>query len=85
MKIKSVKYLSDYTLLITYENAGEVEVDLYNYIKKSKQPMTRRFLDVKLFKQFQLINSGGITWLGELDLDAEWLYEYALQNHVATV
>ena len=80
MKIKSVNYITDYTILVTYENIGEVEVDLYNYLKKSKQPMTKRFLDVKLFKQFSLINSGGISWFGEMDLDAEWLYDYALQH-----
>jgi uncharacterized protein (DUF1015 family) len=75
MKIVSVKYLTDYKLIVVFEDNQERIADFERFIKSSLQPMTNQFRDIERFKKVY-IEHGRLTWEdGQMDISAESIYE----------
>jgi hypothetical protein len=59
--ILSAQYISDYKIKITFDNGLENVVDFELFLSNSQHPSIRKYLDLKKFKQFQIVN-GNINW-----------------------
>ena len=59
--ILSAKYISDYKIKITFDNGLENVVDFELFLSNSQHPSIRKYLDLKKFKQFQIVN-GNLNW-----------------------
>ncbi|MBC74699.1 MAG: hypothetical protein CME64_01665 [Halobacteriovoraceae bacterium] len=66
ISIKSAKYLSDYKLELEF-NDGKVQiVDFFPFFNASKHSEIRKYLNLELFKSFEVID-GDLDW-GDFDL-----------------
>ena len=75
MKVIEVTFI-DYCLLVKFDNKDIKKVDLHNWLKKSKQPMTSKFLNKNEFAKVK-IDMGFLSWNnGEMELSAESLYHH---------
>ena len=60
-EIVSVKYISGYKIKITFDNGLDNIVDFELFLSNSQHPSIRKYLDLKKFKQFQIVN-GNLNW-----------------------
>lgn len=75
MKIKSVIYLSNYLLEISFEDGKTVLADFEKFLRSSHNPMTNQFLNIERFKDVKVEHSH-LTWEdGEMDISAEGVYK----------
>jgi hypothetical protein len=81
MKILEAKYAGELKLELLFNNGERLEADLQPYLEVARNPMTAQFTDQQKFAAFSLQN-GYITWYGEMDLSADWLYDYARQHQL---
>lgn len=65
--IKEAFYIKDYQLKIVFTDGTIKNIDLYNFLSGSTHPLIRKYLDINLFKQFQ-VDYGTICW-GDNDFD----------------
>jgi hypothetical protein len=70
MKVQEAKYLSDYTITVTFEDGISGTVDLSDLVKKGI------FKVLQDKKQFAKVYSTGysIAWSAELEIDATTIY-----------
>ena len=61
ISILEAHYLSDYTIEFTFSDGLRRQIDFGEFLKKSKNPMTRKYLDKHLFQSFSL-DHGDIMW-----------------------
>ena len=61
ISIKEAKYKGDYQIDIVFSDGVNKIVDFVGFLKNSKNPMTKKYLDKKQFKSFSLEN-GEIVW-----------------------
>lgn len=61
LKITSAKYLSDFKILITFNDRTERIVDFKPFLKKSMHPSIKKYLDENQFSKFQIID-GNLNW-----------------------
>lgn len=61
LKITSAKYLSDFKILITFNDSAEQIVDFKPFLKKSMHPSIKKYLDKNQFSKFQIID-GNLNW-----------------------
>ncbi len=66
LKIINVKYLKDYTLLLTFSDEKEVEINFHDFLESAKHPDITKYRDLKKFKSFTVEN-GELMW-GDFDL-----------------
>jgi len=59
--IKNATYLADYKILFLFSDDTEKTIDFEHFLADAKNPMTRKYLDRKLFQSFSLIY-GDISW-----------------------
>ncbi len=59
--IDSARYVSDYTIHITFNNGKERVVDFSAFLMKSLHPSIKKYLDKHLFSQFSLVD-GNLNW-----------------------
>jgi len=59
--ITQAEYLGQYEIRLTFSDRTEQTIDFSGFLNRSKNPMTRKFLDKKLFRNFQ-IEHGDIVW-----------------------
>jgi hypothetical protein len=59
--ITSAKYLIDYKIKLLFSDGTEKEVDFGIFLRNAKNPMARKYLDKKLFRNFK-IEYGDIIW-----------------------
>lgn len=81
LSIKGVKPLSDYKLLLTFENGEEKIFDLSPYLSIGKFAELR---DPSVFNSVT-IGFDTIEWINHLDIDPEFLYEKSLKVEQAKV
>ena len=75
LAITHAKYLGKHEIRFTFSDQTERTVDFGGFLKRSRNPMTRKFLDKKLFKVFK-IEFGDIVWNDyELCFPIQDLYE----------
>jgi hypothetical protein len=66
ISINKAEYLGDYRINLWFSDGVEKEIDFGIFLKNSKNPMSRKYLDKKLFRNFK-IEHGDIVW-GDYDL-----------------
>lgn len=71
LSIKEVKPLTDYNLLLKFENNEEKIFDVKPYLETGK---FQELKDEKLFKSVKICFDS-IEWDNQLDLDPELLYQ----------
>ncbi|MCL2118185.1 MAG: DUF2442 domain-containing protein [Planctomycetaceae bacterium] len=59
--ITQAGYLGEYQIHFTFSDATEQTVDFRDFLNRSHHPTTRKYLDKKLFRNFQ-IEHGDIVW-----------------------
>jgi len=61
ISIQEVKYKGDYKIYFLFSDGVERIIDFENFLKKSKNPMTSKYLNKELFTSFT-IEYGDIIW-----------------------
>ncbi len=61
ISILHAEYLGDHKIKILFSDKTEQIVDFSRFLKQAKNPMTRKYLDEKLFRSFN-IEHGDIIW-----------------------
>lgn len=61
ISITKAAYLKDYKIKILFSDGIEQIVDFERFLSTAKNPMTRKYLDLHLFKKFQ-IKYGDLEW-----------------------
>ena len=76
MQVINVVHLGEYKLKLKFSNNTVKVIDLKEFLLNAKNPMTKAFINIELFKQVK-ITHGHLTWLdGEMDLSAQSLYNW---------
>ena len=70
-EVKEVKVLSDYKLLLTFDNNEKKIKDMKTYLDKG---VFQKLKDKNFFNKVK-ISYGTISWCEELDMCADSLYE----------
>ncbi|WP_353095843.1 DUF2442 domain-containing protein [Tissierella praeacuta] len=71
LSIKDVKPLSDYQLLLTFENGEKRIFDMKPYLNKG---IFKELKDEKKFRSVR-VSFDSIEWSNQADIDPETLYE----------
>lgn len=66
IEINNAHYLSNYKIEILFNNGRKRIIDLSDFLKKAKNPMTRKYLNKNIFKKFK-IEYGDLVW-GEYEM-----------------
>lgn len=61
IEIKKAEYISGYKIRLAFSGNKEKVLDFETFLKNAKNPMTRKYLDLNEFKQFNL-EYGDLTW-----------------------
>ncbi len=61
ISIQKANYLGKYKIKFQFSDGTEKVVDFEVFLKKAKNPMTKKYLDKKLFQSFS-IEYGDIIW-----------------------
>jgi hypothetical protein len=61
ISIQEVSYKGDYKINFQFSDGVERTIDFEEFLKKSKNPMTTKYLNKELFKSFTL-DYGDIVW-----------------------
>lgn len=61
IEINNAHYLSNYKIEILFNNGRKRIIDLSDFLKKAKNPMTRKYLNKNIFKKFK-IEYGDLVW-----------------------
>ena len=78
MRILRVKHVRDYILDVSFRNGIKKRVDLENFLKTERNPMTTQFLDIERFKKVK-ISYGSTSWEdGQMDIYCDSLYNWEL-------
>jgi hypothetical protein len=73
MRIVEAKYIDQYRIELHLDNGKIQEVNLESWLQKTLHPEIKKYIDLKLFKNFTLV-SGFLSWgNGEMELDSESL------------
>ena len=54
IEIQNAEYLSDYKIKLTFSDNKGKTVDFEPFLRKAKNPMTKKYLDINRFKDFKL-------------------------------
>lgn len=73
-KVKQVKYLKDYVLLLTFEDNKVKEVDIEKLRSSGWKGVFAPLKDINTFKRVKIVGST-IQWPGEVDICPDTLYE----------
>ena len=61
ISITEAKYIGEYKIVLLFYDGVEKIIDFESFLKFSKNPMTRKLLDLQLFKDFK-IKYGDLIW-----------------------
>lgn len=82
MKIVRFNYLGDYRLHVFFNDGIERIADLSSFLKDSRNPLIRKFLDVTRFQDVQLDKYGVLVWGDdEMDISPESIYQGQFSNN----
>jgi hypothetical protein len=59
--IVNAEYINDYKINFSFSDGTEKTIDFNGFLSNARNPMTRKYLDKKLFKKFS-IEYGDIIW-----------------------
>lgn len=61
IEINKAEYLEDYKIVFKFSDGISRIVDFEDFLKSSKNPMSRKYLDLEEFKNFN-VEFGDIEW-----------------------
>lgn len=61
ISIDKAEYIGDYKIKFSFSDSVERLIDFSGFLKNAKNPMTKKYLDKKLFKEYS-IEYGDIIW-----------------------
>lgn len=61
IEIKKAEYVHNYKIHLAFSDGSEKVVDFENFLRKSKNPMTRKYLSLNHFKKFKR-KHGDLLW-----------------------
>lgn len=61
ISINKAEYIGEYKIMFLFSDGVERLIDFSDFLKNAKNPMTRKYLDEKLFKAYS-IDYGDIIW-----------------------
>lgn len=61
ISIKSAEYIDNYRIKFQFSDGIEKIIDFSSFLNDAKNPMTKKFLDKQLFKNYS-IEYGDIVW-----------------------
>ena len=61
IKIEKVSYLGGYKLKLAFNDKSEQPIDFYPFLSNSLNPLIRKYLDEKKFKEYEL-DDGDLEW-----------------------
>jgi hypothetical protein len=61
ISINNAEYISDYKIKLSFTDGIVKVIDFYDMLNNAKNPMTRKYLDKKLFRNFSL-EYGDLIW-----------------------
>ena len=59
--IISAKYVGDFVIKIQFNDGTEQQVDFKPFLRKSRHPSIKKYLDETLFTKYQIID-GNLNW-----------------------
>jgi hypothetical protein len=66
LAIAKAQYLKAYRIRLTFSDETVKVIDFKEFLKSAKNPMTRKYLDLKKFKNFR-VEYGDLVW-GDYEL-----------------
>jgi hypothetical protein len=61
ISIEQAEYKGDYKIYFKFSDGMEQTIDFENFLRKAKNPITKKYLDKGLFRSFT-IKHGDIMW-----------------------
>ena len=61
ISIDKAEYVGEYKIQFSFSDRVERLIDFSGFLKNAKNPMTKKYLDKKLFKEYS-IECGDIIW-----------------------
>ena len=61
ISIEKAEYKGGYTIYLKFSDGLERNIDFEDFLSKARNPMTKKYLDKKLFKSFT-IDYGDLMW-----------------------
>ena len=61
LSVQSAAYAGGYKISLLFQNGAERTVDFSTFLKNSKNPHIRRYLDLEKFKAFA-VDNGDLQW-----------------------
>jgi hypothetical protein len=61
ISINNATYAGDYKIKFLFSDGSERLIDFSSFIKNARNPMTNKYIDIELFKNFTL-SFGDIIW-----------------------
>ena len=63
VRLLSATYLQDYVIRFVFSDGRTNDIDFHPFLSKvSQNPMTSKYLDVKLFRKFKITPIQDISW-----------------------
>lgn len=85
IEITKAEYLNDYRIKLRFSDNKIQIVDFKVFLENSKNPTTKKYLDIKLFKEFK-IEFGDLVWHDyELCFPIIDLYENSVSKEMHSV
>ena len=61
ISINKAEYIKDYKILLAFSDEKTQTIDFESFLKNARNPMTTKYLDKTLFKNFK-IEYGDLIW-----------------------
>ena len=61
VSINNANYKGDYVINLQFSDGIERDIDFSNFLQNAKNPMTKKYLDKELFRNFT-IDYGDLIW-----------------------
>jgi hypothetical protein len=61
ISIEKAEYKGDYMIILQFSDGVERNIDFGDFLRKAKNPMTKKYLDKDIFKSFTL-DYGDLMW-----------------------
>jgi hypothetical protein len=61
ISINKADYIGEYKIKFLFSDGIERQIDFSEFLNNARNPMARKYLDIKLFKNFT-IDYGDIVW-----------------------
>ena len=61
ISIENAQYLGEYKIMFSFSDGTEKSIDFSTFLQNARNPMTRKYLDKKLFQKYA-IQYGDIIW-----------------------